>query len=111
MASRCGATRGSCPITTQSALTSSKPGRAHAREGGREQHERVGTAVRLVVGGKERADVREAGGAEQRVGQRMGDDVAVGVPDQPARMVDRDAAEHERNALAEGVGIDAEPDP
>ena len=38
-------------------------------------------------------------------------DVAVGVADEATRMVDRDTAEHERHALAEGVRVDADADP
>ncbi len=40
----------------------------------------------------------------------MGDHVAVGVADEPARMVERDAAEHERHTVPEGVRVDADPD-
>ena len=49
--------------------------------------------------------------AEQRVGQRMGDDVTVGVADEPSRMVDRDATEDKRHPLAESVRVHTEPDP
>ena len=102
--------RGSSPMSTQSAFTSSKPAawtRAYASASSTSE-----SAPRydVVVRRKERADVAEAGGAEQRVGERMGDDVTVGVADEPARMVDRDAAEHERDAVAERMRIDANAD-
>ena len=41
----------------------------------------------------------------------MRDHVAVGVPGETARVVEADAAEHERNAVRECVRIDTEPDP
>src|SRR4051812_31947994 len=40
----------------------------------------------------------------------MREDVAVGMAGEPARMLDRHAAEHERDAVNEGVGIDASAD-
>src|SRR5687767_12901275 len=40
----------------------------------------------------------------------MGDDVPVGVPHEPSRVVDRDTAEHERYAVTERVSIDSETD-
>ena len=100
--------RGSSPMSTQSALTSSKPASCTRDVRIREQHERVRATVRRVIRRKERADVAEAGGAEQCIGERMGDHVTVGVADEPTRMVDRDAAEHERNAFAERVRVQSD---
>ncbi len=82
MASRWGAIRGSSPITTQSAFTSSKPCVADLPICLGEQLERVGAAVAVVVGGEQRPDVGEAGRAEQRIRQRVSDDVSVRVPDE-----------------------------
>ena len=50
------------------------------------------------------------GRAEQRVRERVGDHVPVGMAREPARMLDRDAAEDERNAVREGVCVDSDPD-
>ena len=76
-----------------------------------EKPERVRAAIALVSGRKESPDVGKSCGAEERVGQRMRDHVAVRVADQALRVVERHAAEDERNAVAERVGVDAEPDP
>ena len=86
-------------------------GRPYARVRVREQLERVGAAVALVVGGKERADVAEPGGAEQRVGERVGDARRrPSGPTSPRGWSIVDAAEHERHAVAERVGVDADAD-
>jgi len=58
-----------------------------------------------------RADVAKIRGAEERVDQRVGDDVAVGVPRQPRLAWKLDPSEDERHAGVEGVGVDADPDP
>ena len=84
-------------------------GLPHLPVGLAEQLQRVRSAVALVVGREERPDVREPRCAEQGVGERVGDHVAVGVPGEPARMVDRDPAEHERHARLEGVRVDPRP--
>ena len=63
----------------------------------RQQRDRVGAAIALVVGGKQRADVPETCCTEQRVGERMREHVAVGVADEPERVVELDAPEHERD--------------
>ena len=86
------------------------PGRSHLPVRLGEKHERVRAAVALVVGREQRADVGEARCAEQRIGQRVGDDVAVGVADETSGMVDRDTPEDERDAVAERVCVDAEAD-
>ena len=85
-------------------------GLAHLAVGLGQQLERVGAAVALVVGGEERPDVGEPRGAEQGVGERVGDHVAVGVAREPARVVDRDPAEDERHAGVERVRVDPEAD-
>ena len=81
MASRWGAIRGASPITTQSAFTTVKPALRDLPICLGEELERVGAAVAVVVGGKQRPDVRQAGRAEQRIRQRVSDDVSVRVPE------------------------------
>ena len=44
-----------------------------------EQYEGVGAAVRLVLRGKEGADVGEPCGAEERIGERVCDHIAIGM--------------------------------
>ena len=41
----------------------------------------------------------------------MRDHVPVGVPGQPARMIETDTAEDERNSLDERMRVHAQPDP
>ena len=85
-------------------------GLAHLRVGVAQQVERVGAVPARVAGGEERADVAEPGRAEHGVGERVRDHVAVGVAGEAARMLDRDAAEHERNAVLERMRVDADAD-
>src|SRR5699024_3388082 len=56
------------------------------------------------------ADVPEPGRAEHGVRQRMRDHVAIRMAGEPARMLEANAAEHERHAVLERVGVDADPD-
>ena len=73
-------------MKTQSALTSCQPAAADVarrRPRSRTSEETPGGVA--PVGGEERADVAEVGRAEQRVDQRVGDHVAVGVAGEPAR--------------------------
>ena len=64
----------------------------------------------LVAGREERADVAEPCGAEDRVGERVSDHVAVGVPGEAFGMLEANAGEHERDALRERVRVDADAD-
>ena len=59
------------------------------------------------------ADVAEAGRAEQRVGDRVGDDVGVAVAGEAGAAVEGDAAEHERaiGVRVEGMHVEALADP
>ena len=86
-------------------------GLAHLPVGLREQLQRVDALRRLVARREERADVAEARRAEDGVDERVRDHVAVGVAREPARVVEADAAEHERHAVLERVGVDAHADP
>ena len=83
---------------------------SHLLPGPREEPQRVGARERGVAGGEERADVLESGGPEQRVGERVREDVAVGVAGQPARMLDLHPAEHEGHAVLERVRVEARAD-
>ncbi len=86
------------------------PSAVHARD--RVGEEAVGRgALPLRVGGGEvLADVAVADRAEDGVGQRVQDHVGVGVADQPARVRDRDAAEHDVRAGAQRVDVVADAD-
>jgi hypothetical protein len=76
-----------------------------------EEQQRRNAAERVVFGGKEAPDVPEGRGPEERVDERVGDDVAVGVPGQATVLAEADPREDERDAVGKGVSIDAEPDP
>ena len=59
----------------------------------------------LVTGGEVVSHGAEARGAEAGVGESMGRRVPVGVPGQPLIRRDRHAAEHERPARGQAVGV------
>ena len=75
-----------------------------------QQLDAVGAAEPLVSRREQRADVAEPGGAEDRIGERMRDHVAVGVAREPTRVIEPHAAEHERDAVRERVRVDAHAD-
>ena len=56
------------------------------------------------------ADVPRPRRAEQGVGQRVGDRVGVGVPDQAVGVRNRDAAEHEGAPFLEPMAVVADAD-
>ena len=86
-------------------------GRSHLPIRTREQDERVGATVVIVIGGEQRADVGKAGGAEQRIRECVRNDIAVGVSGETPRVIYRNAAEHEWDSGFEGMCIDAKTDP
>ena len=74
-----------------------------------QQLDRVGVAPALVGVREVLADVAEAGRAEQRIDDRVGKDVGVGVARQAALGVRHlDAAEHQRAARLEAVRVVAD---
>src|SRR5436309_1974039 len=104
---------GECPLADGHAVGIGQvPTRvADLRVGAREQVERRSALPLVGVGREKRADVTEAGGAEQRVDQRVRDHVAVGVAREPSPRVDLDPAENERHTLDERVRVDADSHP
>ena len=69
-------------------------------------------ALPLRVGRREMlADVAEPGRAEQRVGDRVEDDVGIAVAGESARVGNRDAAEHHRAVAGEAVDVEADAGP
>src|SRR5205085_1244509 len=68
-------------------------GFAHLPVGLAEQLDAVRTAKPLVARRKQRADVAEARGAQDRVEERVGEHVTVGMARKAARVVEPDAAE------------------
>ena len=76
--------------------------------GRRVNQEQIGSgALPLRVGWREMlADVAEPGGAEQRVGDRMEDDVGIAVAGQAAVVGDGDAAHNDRPVAGEGMDIE-----
>ena len=83
IASRYGPSFGCSSITVASTCTIASPGATQLRDRRAQQVDRVGVAVALVGVGEVLADVAEAGGAQQRVDDRVGEDVGVGVTREP----------------------------
>ena len=78
---------------------------------GAQQLHRIGVLPLGIAVGKQLADVARARGAEDGVGEGVRHGVGVRVPGEPARMGDGDAAEDERTARDEAVGVVADPHP
>ena len=95
----------------QSALTSLQPACLDLPVGLAQEVEAGRAVVARVVGGKQRSDVPEPGGAEHRVDERVREHVAVRVAGEAAVVVEPHAAEHERHAALECVRVDTDPDP
>ena len=108
--SMCGARRGVSAATATSTLSTHQPVVAHPLRDVGEQRQRVGAAVALVVGGEQRAEIGQAGRAEQRVGDRVRDDVAVGVAREARRVGDR-ARRRARAAAGRRTGCTSKPSP
>ena len=94
----------------RSQLTGRQPAVADAGDDLGEQPAAVEPLPLRVGVGEELADVAERGGAEQGVGDRVEDDVGVGVAGQAALVVDPDAAEDQRAALDQPMGVVTDPD-
>ena len=75
-----------------------------------EQDEGVGVLVGGIGVGEELADVARAQRAEDGVGEGMGEDVSVGVPEKARGMLDVDAAQDELASLDEAVHVMAMAD-
>lgn len=60
--------------------------------------------------GKKVADIAQAGGTEKGVGGGVAEDIGIGMTDEPARVIEADAAKGERTALGKPVDIVAETD-
>jgi len=87
------------------------PGLVYLRGGAPQQIERRCALPLRLPRWKQRTDVAQPRSAEQCIDQGMGDHVAVGMAREAPRRLDRDPAEHERNAVRERVRIDPQPDP
>ena len=85
-----------------------KPRSASVGDDGAQQQHRVGVAVLLVGVGEVLADVAHRGGAEQRVDDRMGQHVGVGVAVEAELVRDGDPAEDERAPGHEPVRVPAD---
>ena len=80
--------------------------RCNVPPGEREQLDAGGAGEARIVRREEIADVAERRCAEERVDQGMAHDVGVGVPVEPALVLDRHAAEHERTSLDEAMRVE-----
>ena len=75
-----------------------------------QQRDRVGAAPALVGVGEVLADVAQPGRPQQRVHDRVREDVGVGVAGQAQLVLDAHAAEDQRAALDQAVGVVAQAD-
>ena len=71
----------------------------------------VDASRRPLVGREEPAEIAQPGGTQQRVGDRVERDVAVGMTVEPRRAGDLDAAEPQRLARPERMAVVADPGP
>ena len=91
-------------------LPARRPDRRH---GATEQVEAVGAGQGGIGVGEVLADVAEAGGAEERVGHGVGDDIGIAVAGQTGLAVEPYPTQHQRavGVVAEGVDVEALPHP
>ena len=108
IASRCGASFGALEHHGDVDVVDDPAGGRHVLQHGAQQRHRVGVAPQLVGVGEVLADVAEPGRAEQRVDDRVGQHVGVRVPRETSLAGDLDAAEDQRPAVGEAVGVDAD---
>src|SRR5205823_3736767 len=76
-----------------------------------QQIEARSALIARVIGRKVRADVSQPGSTEDGVDDRVGEHVSVGMPVQPAWVLDAHAAEHESPALLQGMNVVADSHP
>ena len=62
------------------------------------------------AGREQPSEIAQPGGAEERIGHRVEDDIPVRVAGEPRRTVDRDPAEDEGHPRAEGMEVVADAD-
>ena len=90
-------------------LREREPAAADELMGGAQELHRVRVLPLRIAIGKQLADVARAGGAEDGVGQRVRDRVGIRVAGQALRVRNGDAAQDERAARDEAVGVVADP--
>ena len=110
IARRYGASRGCSAHTVTSRLLTVQPSLAHQCRDVPHQLA-AGDAAKALVGVRKMlADITDPHGAEDGVADGVQHDIAVRVPEQAARAVDADAAQHERAPLDEAVQVVAVAD-
>ena len=95
----------------QSALTSSYPASCTRRYASPEQVERVRALKALVARREQGSDVAQPGRTENGVGQRMSDDIAVGMACEAATVIQPNASQNEWSPLLERMRVHAQADP
>ena len=75
-----------------------------------QEERRIGARPARVGRREMAADVARAEAAEQRVGDRMQADVGIGMADQPQRLRQPHAAQHEAVARCQAMDVEALPD-
>ena len=86
ISARRGASFGASSTTVQSTLPGAQPAARTSADGPAQQVDAVGARERGIGVGEVLADVAEAGGAEERVGDRVGHRIGVAVPGQPGAL-------------------------
>ena len=105
IASRWPASRGRAPMIVTSRRRGSRPASRESGDDGRDELAAGDPARRRRTGREQPPQIAHPCRAEQRIGDGMERDVAVGVAMQARRPVDRDAAEHERPARPERMAV------
>ena len=74
--------------------------------GGEAQQVDRGRSLPLVVGGKHTTDIAQARRPKKSIRQNVADDICVGMPFQPMRVLDRDATQDQGAPRDEAMRID-----
>jgi hypothetical protein len=98
---------GACAITVLSDVDRTPAGLPHRRQRARQQHHGVGAGELGGGVGEVTADVAQAGGAEQRVGDGVRQRVGIRMAQQAVAVRDAHAAEDQRAAFDETVHVPA----
>ena len=101
--------RGRAAITVTSTEVGRQPRRGHAVAHGAQELAAGDPAWRPCVGREEAPEVAQRGRPEQRVGDGVEDDVAIGVAVEARGSGDLDAAEHQRTARPKRMAVVADP--
>src|SRR5207244_8606383 len=75
-----------------------------------QEDDAVGVLPSLIGGREVRSDVAEPGGSQDRVHDRVREDVSVRMAGEPSSMVDDDRPEQQRASVFEAMSVESEAD-